>query len=452
MYKITTALIALIAQTHAGCCRTVCAQSYFMSQGECVPVAAVAPPARESNIPCKIAQEASCLGFDARLAVSFVSLQDGILGFVGGDIDNDGIGDYVTTSYSERKLRVHYARGTEEIVVLPFHANSWAQFLALCDVDRDGDLDLLADAHRVLTKGKSYVYINDGKGNFADPQLIGPKGRVTMCGASAGELVQITDDASYIIRLRESSTPKVSLTLPVTIRHPIGAGVRADVNFYALDLDSDGTDELLHLSQDFFYDADTFKVTEWESLVVQYSTGDVVSLIESRESYNPEDLRLSITSIHAVDMDADGDPDIVVALRKPLGGVLHNTLLILENLGNGTWPTAFNYSAPHIEDNDVYSSWACEVGDFDGDGDNDILVFDGRSKASPYTIFGTLFEARGHEFAKSAPLSFEGSWGKPYNPLHTGVIKDGAQDVVAFHSRFNGGIYELEAHELGCAI
>ena len=443
MYAITVILTALIARTRAGCCRTVCAPSYFLSQGECVPVAPSSGPARESNIPGQIAQEPSCLGFDVHMAVDYTSREDEILGMVGGDIDGDGLADYVTANYYPGEITLHPARGAGTSSSLHF-PESWAQQLVLCDVDRDGDLDLIADPDYRYDEA-AYVYMNDG-GSLASAMPIGAPRKRTVCGTSANEIIQI-DDASLVLQpWNLSEPPPRELSVSIAER---GVGRRSDRNFGVVG------DGIVHLAESDTYDDDTALATLRSSVVLQYMTGTFTTLFERRVTFSPKqkDVSLSyVNSLRVADMDADGDLDIVLVVREYFDGVRHRTLLILENVPDKTWPTAFSDTEPDIYDSALYDLLVHEVGDFDGDGDNDVLVLFRSSSNPPYAITATLFEAHGREFAKSPPLSLTGGWGgHDFNAAETLVIAGDGKDVVALSKRYYGGVFELELHDRGCA-
>jgi hypothetical protein len=105
--------------------------------------------------------------YEQSIPINPVDGYAGGVSVVTGDINGDGIDELIVGDMSDIKLYRNDGRGkfsNPELIAKPNAVDGYANAidLALSDIDKDGDLDLIAGD----TKGIAIFY-NDGKGNFS---------------------------------------------------------------------------------------------------------------------------------------------------------------------------------------------------------------------------------------------------------------------------------------------
>jgi hypothetical protein len=149
----------------------------------------------------------------------------------------------------------------------------------------------------------------------------------------------------------------------------------------------------------------------WSSAASAQDTGP---LFEDVTATNIPTLDGASMDAAMVDVDGDGDLDIVVAVEYGL-----NRLLI--NNGNGVFSDRTNEQMPAV----VHDSEDVGVADFDGDGDLD-LAFVSEEDAN-----NELFLNDGNGYFTNASERLGGGWGGVSNALHVADVDlDGSPDLV----------------------
>ncbi len=320
-----------------------------------------------------------------------------------GDIDGDGAPDAVIGNFHKRnRLWINDGRG--KLLDLTDSPFSWRQdafmSLALADVDRDGDLDVVLGS---TGSSATALYYNDGNGNFlrAGPSSFPGNKDHTYC------ILPVDTDGDGDLDLFLGSSPRDKLYLSD------GKGGFKDVSLAALpslrnysraaaagDLDGDGKPELIlakygqnvYLANNGyggFADATSTHLPPLRANTYGLALGDVdgdgdLDLVTA--NYKAQD-RLYLnsgkgrfldgtagrlpsandpsTSVALGDVDGDGDLDLVVGLAGTYGG--QNRLLL--NDGKGKFSDATKALLPSYPD----STYTVLLEDVDGDGDLDIL-------------------------------------------------------------------------------
>ncbi len=290
-----------------------------------------------------------------------------------GDVDGDGDLDVLSASYYDHKLAWYEntdgkgAFGDQRVISTL--ADGPSSMYAV-DMDEDGDLDVLSASHLFdsMTHRSSNTiawYENtDGRGTFGAQRVI-----TTPAGSGAGVATVYPGDVDGDGDLDVlSASAIVGESKIVWYENTNGNGTFGDPrvitktaafiarSVHAGDVDGDG-------------DLDVFSVTSFSNYegkgVAWYENTDGKGTFGSQRV-----ITTTATLAYGVDLDADGDLDVLYASNIRSGGIGNNTQIEwYENTdGKGTFGTqrvimsvAANYPKS------VYA------GDVDGDGDLDVL-------------------------------------------------------------------------------
>ena len=292
---------------------------------------------------------------------------------VAGDLDGDGDVDLVTANfdYAPGTLSIRFNDGAgrftggSEITVADFPGT-----LVVADFDGDGDLD--------LTTGRGgSVLFNNGQGQFSGVVATGPTVTGLTCGDldADGDLDLVTSQGystggSFSIWLNNGSG---SFTTTTTVTMPYGSGY---TNLG--DLDNDGDLDLLVGGHALYLN---------QGNATFASSGEVLPGTNST---------LSILA------DFDGDLDLDVLLSAS-----SSTLLMAFNNGQGSFAAGTQLTvAGTVLGGGLYGAGPTPiVGDFDGDGDADLLAPYRRVVGSATTYQSALWLNNGNaSFVAQADL------------------------------------------------
>ncbi|WP_298519882.1 T9SS type A sorting domain-containing protein [uncultured Kordia sp.] len=268
------------------------------------------------------------------------------------DLDGDGDMDIVTASEFDDKVAWYENTdgqgtfGTQQIITT--NADRVRSVYA-SDLDGDGDLDILSASNN---DNKIAWYENtDGQGTF------GPQQTITT-NATAATSVYVTDidgDGDMDVLSASSSDDKIAWYENTDGQGTFGPQqiITTNANFasavYAIDIDGDG-------------DMDVLSASSSDGKIAWYENTD------GQGTFSSEQIIITnsnnINSIHAADMDGDGDMDVV-------SGAFNNSIDVAwyENTdGQGTFGSQQVISTAINSVGSVYAT------DLDNDGDVDVLV------------------------------------------------------------------------------
>ncbi len=234
----------------------------------------------------------------------------------------------------------------------PYFETARPHFVSAADLDRDGDVDLLAG--RALLE-------NDGDAGFTVARELPTDGRepvrhviADLDGDGLDDVAMLVEGSAgrgAVLGFRDDGNGALALSFDVSVRHSLvnlnGVEMRQDT-LAAADVDGDADLDLLVAPGD----------DETRALALLVNTGG--------HAFEPVEIDAGAAGPYAVlPIDADGDRrvDLVVASRRP------PFLTLLRNAGAGSFEAARDLGA----DRPLRSLAA---GDLDGDGDADLVAAD----------------------------------------------------------------------------
>ncbi|HKG21424.1 MAG TPA: CRTAC1 family protein [Blastocatellia bacterium] len=349
-------------------------------------------------------------GFTDATATSQLARTGWASGVCAGDYDNDGLDDLFITYWGQNVLYHNDGRGRFTDVTakagLAAGATRWGSGCTFIDYDRDGDLDLFVanylifDPQKVPEPGKganclwkgvpvncgpkglptdsNLLYRNDGGGAFTDVSKASGIARVQNRYAMTAILTDFNNDGWPDIYVACDSTASIlyknkgdgtfeDVALETGTAYSEDGQAQAGMGVAVGDYNGDGFADILktHFADDlpalyknsgrgFFEDASRaagFDHTKY----IQWGTG-------------------------LADLNNDGWPDIFTVtgnvypeVEKVYKEYPHRSpRLIYRNLGNGRFKEVTADCGPGARD--LHSSRGCAFGDYDNDGDIDVLI------------------------------------------------------------------------------
>ena len=327
-----------------------------------------------------------------------------------GDYNNDGYEDLFICYYGQNVLYRNNGDGTftdvtqEAGLILP--KSEWSTGCAFVDYDRDGHLDLCFstylefDRDRVpraganpacnwkgilvhcgpmgLPRGRCYLFHNDGRGHFTD--VSGKAGIAKARGYGLTVAAADFDNDGWPdIYVACDSTP----SLYFSNRHD--GTFSEEAMEYGVALNDDGQEQAgMGLAiGDFKPDGnlDILKThfADDNNVLYQNEKGRGFRDVTLRAGLGVE-TRYVCWGVGIVDLDNDGLPDLFMVTGNVYPEIeaqlpqypLKTPRLVFRNLGDGTFEELFEEAGGAILQ--PHASRGCAFGDFDNDGDVDILI------------------------------------------------------------------------------
>lgn len=328
-----------------------------------------------------------------------------------GDYNNDGYDDIFVTYWGQNVLYRNNGDGTFSDVTrqagLLQEGRRWSSGCSFLDYDRDGNLDLFVGSYldfdfktagtpgsasncnwkgvpvmcgpRGLPPGSGTLYRNNGDGTFTDVSVRSgiseAKGSYMMTVVAA----DFDNDGWPDIYVACDSTPSFLL-------HNNHDGTFKNVGLEAgVALNEDGNEQagMGVAVGDFNLDG------KLDILKTHFSDDTSILYRNAGKNYFEDVTVVSGLGVETrfvgwgagiVDLDNDGYPDIFVATGSTYPEVaeqlsaypLKTPRLIFRNLGNGNFEELIDEAGPAIAA--LHCSRGCAFGDFDNDGDLDVLV------------------------------------------------------------------------------
>jgi hypothetical protein len=323
------------------------------------------------------------------------------MGVAAADYDGDGFQDVYITSYDRNTLFKNTGKGTFVDVTekAGVAAPGWSTCAVWFDFDNDGKLDLFVSSFvyydrslNVMCKDDqnrsyyciprhykprpSYLYRNNGDGTFSD--VSEKMGIAAHRGKSFGavatdvnndgwlDLFVANDTMPNFLFLNEGGKGFEEVGLAAGVAFSQTGRARSGMGVDAADYDSDGWQDLFVSNIDY------------EFFSLYHNDRDVTFTDEPREIAAATQL-LSGWGLRFFEYDNDGDPDLMLVNGHPDDLVeMHNVrvkyrepLLLFINTGGNFKNVSNNSGAIFSKE---FSGRGMATGDFDNDGDLDVLV------------------------------------------------------------------------------
>jgi hypothetical protein len=322
------------------------------------------------------------------------------MGVAAGDYDGDGWQDLYVTSYGRNILYRNNHDGTFADVTdkAGVAAPGWSTCAVWFDYDRDGRLDLFVSSFvlynkemscgnnrlgrnfycipRVFKPQPSHLYHNNGDGTFTDVSK--ESGIADSPGKSFGvvatdvnndgwtDLFVANDTMPNFLFINKGGGKFVEVGLAAGVAYSEAGAPRSGMGVDATDYDGDGWQDLFVANID-------------QELFSLYHNQKDLSFIDEPGEIAPATRLLSGWGLKFFDYDNDGDPDLFLANGHPDDMVETLTtrvkykepLLMFENTGRGYRDVSAQSGAAFTRS---YPARGLAVGDYDNDGDLDVLI------------------------------------------------------------------------------
>jgi hypothetical protein len=324
------------------------------------------------------------------------------MGAAAGDYDGDGWTDLYVTNYGRNHLFRNNGNGTFTDVSerAGVTAQGWSTCAVWFDYDADGKLDLFVSSFvsykkseqifcgdnvlkrryycvpRVFKPTPSRLFRNNGDGTFRDVSK--ESGIADSLGKAFGvvatdinndgfqDLFVANDTVANFLFLNNGKGKFEEIGLPSGVAYSEGGVPRSGMGVDATDFDGDGWQDLFVANID-------------QELFSLYQNGKDLSFTDESGEIAPATRLLSGWGLKFFDYDNDGDPDLFLAnghpddmIEQQISNVRYKEpLLMFENV-NGKYRNVSSRSGAVFTRD--YPARGLTVGDYDNDGDLDLLV------------------------------------------------------------------------------
>ncbi len=321
-----------------------------------------------------------------------------------GDYDNDGFEDLFITYWGQNALYHNNGDGTfTEVTRQAGLLNPHPRFGSGCafvDYDRDGKLDLFVSNYlsfdintvpragqskscnfegvfcgpRGLPYGRHSLYRNNGDGSFTDVTAASGIGKTAGGYGLTAVAADFDNDGWPDIYVACDSTPSL-------LFHNNHDGTFTEQAIEAgVALSDDGM-----VQAGMGLGIGDFRLDGNLHIVKTHFAGDTpaVYINDGKGNFRDGTLRSGLAvetrfvtwGVGVIDLDNDGDPDVFSVTGGIYPEVRDNYAtprVVFRNLGNGRFEELLGQAGPGIDA--LHSSRGCAFGDFDNDGDVDILI------------------------------------------------------------------------------
>lgn len=329
---------------------------------------------------------------------------------VGGDFDGDGDLDLADVGGAGVVIHVNDGRANfTRSAVLPGIASIW--FVSPVDVDSDADLDLV-----LVVAGRLRVLINTGGLRFVDDTARAvPAGVPITDEFAVGDLDSDGDVDLVLTTSLQPLTNDGSGRFSLSPNAFPASGRTSNMAVRVVDVDGDGRIDVACLPE-------ATRTTSGVRIFFQdasgaYLDGAAPGFDRGAFAIGGDGLAGDWNDSAFADLDLDGDPDVIV-------------LGVRSRVGINSFGVGFVEVPGWIPDLNLPSHLALRkplVGDFDGDGDPDVIASDG-------TRLVALRNEGGRSFSDASAAAFSNA-ATASNALHLGDFDgDGTADIVSQES------------------
>jgi enediyne biosynthesis protein E4 len=324
------------------------------------------------------------------------------MGAAAGDYDGDGWQDLYVTNYGVNVLFHNNGNGTFSNVTdtAGVAAPNWSTCATWFDYDNDSKLDLFVSSFvqysgtgtifcgdnrigrryycvpRVFKPRPSFLFHNEGGGKFLDVSK--DSGIASSLGKSFGSVAtDVNNDGLMDLFVANDTLPNFlfvnkgkgkfeEVGLLSSVAYSDSGAPRSGMGVDATDYDGDGWQDLFVANID-------------QELFSLYQNQKDLTFIDKPGEIGPATRLLSGWGLRFFDYDNDGDADLILANGHPddmveiqsLKVKYKEPLLMFENV-KGTYKNVTAISGPAFAKD--YPARGLSVGDYDNDGDLDVLI------------------------------------------------------------------------------
>lgn len=324
------------------------------------------------------------------------------MGVSAADYDRDGDTDLYVTAYGRNQLFSNQGDGTFREIAerAGVGAKGWFTDAVWFDYDNDSNLDLFVSGFVSYSKEESkycgdneagrrhyciprsfrptrcLLFRNDGDGTFRD---VSAESGIASVGSKAfgavatdinrdgwQDLFVANDTVQNFLFVNQRDGTFVEEGLLLGVAYSAAGNARSGMGVDAADFDGDGWQDLFVANID-------------QEMFSLYRNEDGLDFVDTSLEIRRETLQMSGWGLRFADFDHDGDPDLVIAnghpddmigMFKPLV-TYRQELLLFENEENDLRNVSSTAGRAFQE---RYSARGLAVGDYDNDGDIDVLV------------------------------------------------------------------------------
>ena len=324
------------------------------------------------------------------------------MGVSAADYDRDGDTDLYVTAYGRNQLFSNQGDGTflETAEQSGVAAKGWFTDAVWFDYDNDSNLDLFVSGFVSYSKEESrycgdneagrrhyciprsfrpttcLLFRNNGDGTFRD---VSAESGIASVGSKAfgavatdinrdgwQDLFVANDTVQNFLFVNQRDGTFVEEGLLLGVAYSAAGNARSGMGVDAADFDGDGWQDLFVANID-------------QEMFSLYRNEDGLDFVDTSLEIRRETLQMSGWGLRFADLDLDGDPDLVIAnghpddmieMFKPLV-TYRQELLLFENEGKDMRNVSSTAGSAFQE---RYSARGLAIGDYDNDGDIDVLV------------------------------------------------------------------------------